>query len=83
MMELLDGTFKLPSIKEMEKDAEKWDKYMKRYSKENYRRSCIAALQIWYCDQLCKDMEINPKRKQGFLDELFKPYAPLDYPPTS
>ncbi|KAJ6673070.1 DIMETHYLANILINE MONOOXYGENASE, partial [Salix koriyanagi] len=29
--ELLDSTFKLPSIKEMESDAAKWDQYLKRF----------------------------------------------------
>ncbi|KAE9448646.1 hypothetical protein C3L33_19454, partial [Rhododendron williamsianum] len=28
LAELLDGTFKLPSIKEMEKDIAEWDEYM-------------------------------------------------------
>ncbi|KAL6346830.1 hypothetical protein AAG906_002946 [Vitis piasezkii] len=46
--ELLDGTFKLPSTKEMEKDAERRDKYMKQYSGGYYRRSCTDALHIWY-----------------------------------
>lgn len=77
--ELLGGTFKLPSIKEMEKDIEAWDKYMKQYSGEYYRRSCIGALHIWYNDQLCKDMDWNPHRKKGFFAELFQPYGPLDY----
>ncbi|OVA11979.1 Flavin monooxygenase-like [Macleaya cordata] len=76
---LLDGTFKLPSIKEMEKDVLKWEKYMKRYSREYYRRSCIGVLHIWYNDQLCKDMGCNPKRKKGFFAELFEPYGPMDY----
>jgi len=77
--ELLDGTFKVPSIKEMEKDVEKWDEYMKKSSGENYRRSCIGALHIWYNDQLCKDMGWNPKRKKGLIAELFEPYGPMDY----
>ncbi|KAL3514943.1 hypothetical protein ACH5RR_021845 [Cinchona calisaya] len=77
--ELLNGTFKLPSIKEMEKDIEAWDKYMKQYSGEYYRRSCIGALHIWYNDQLCKDMGWNPHRKKGFFADLFQPYGPLDY----
>jgi len=79
LAELLDGTFKLPSIKEMEKDVGSWDKYMKTYSGEYYRRSCIGALHIWYNDQLCKDMGWNPKRKKGFFAELFEPYGPMDY----
>lgn len=78
LSELLDGTFKLPSIKEMEKEAERWDKYLKRYSKD-YRRSCIGAIHIWYNDQLCNDIGVSPKRKKGFFAELFQPYGPLDY----
>ncbi|XP_062086728.1 probable flavin-containing monooxygenase 1 [Humulus lupulus] len=77
--ELLAGTFKLPSIKEMEEDVAKWDEFMKRYSGKYYRRSCIAALHVWYNDQLCKDMGWNPKRKNGFFAELFEPYGPTDY----
>ena len=76
------GTFKLPSIKEMEKDVGKWDEYMKRYSAQYYRRSCIGALHIWYNDQLCKDMGWNPKRKKGLFAELFEPYGPNDYVST-
>lgn len=83
LAELLNGTFKLPSIKEMEKDMKHWDEYMKRYSRKYFRRSCIGALHIWYNDQLCKDMGWNPKRKKGWFAELFEPYGPLDYAPTS
>ncbi|KAJ8765048.1 hypothetical protein K2173_010524 [Erythroxylum novogranatense] len=79
LSELLDGTFKLPSIKEMEKHVRKWEKYMKQYSGDQYRRSCIGALHIWYNDQLCGDMVWNPRRKKGFLAELFQPYGPFDY----
>lgn len=83
LAELLDGTFKLPSIKEMEKDMRNWDEYMKRYSGKYYRRSCIAVLHIWYNDQLCKDIGWNPKRKKGWFAELFEPYGPMDYVPPS
>ncbi|OMO79976.1 Flavin monooxygenase FMO [Corchorus capsularis] len=79
LAELLDGTFKLPSIKEMEKDVAKWDEYLKTYSGKYYKRKCIGALHIWYNDQLCKDMGWNPKRKKGFFADLFEPYGPLDY----
>ncbi|KAJ1379383.1 Flavin monooxygenase FMO [Sesbania bispinosa] len=77
--ELLDGTFQLPNIEEMKKDVEKWEEYMKKYSGQYYRRSCIGALHIWYNDQLCKDMRWNPRRKRGLLAELFEPYGPMDY----
>lgn len=79
LVELMDGAFKLPSIREMEKDIVKWDGYMKEYSGKYYRKSCIGALHIWYNDQLCKDMGRNPKRKKGFFAEMFEPYGPMDY----
>ncbi|XP_059647396.1 probable flavin-containing monooxygenase 1 [Cornus florida] len=77
--ELLDGTFKVPGIEEMEKDVKNWGVYFKQSSGQNYRRSCIGALQTWYNDQLCKDMGWKPKRKKGFVAELFEPYGPMDY----
>lgn len=82
LAELLDGSFKLPSIKEMEEDISKWDEYMKHYTGKYYRRSCIGTLHIWYNDQLCKDIGWNTKRKHGFLSELFEPYGPVDYRAT-
>lgn len=77
--ELLDGTFRLPCIKEMEEDIGRWDEYKKQNAGQYYRRSCIGGLHIWYNDQLCKDMGLNPKRKKGFFAELFEPYFPVDY----
>ncbi|KAK9677480.1 hypothetical protein RND81_11G145700 [Saponaria officinalis] len=79
LMELLDGKFKLPSIKNMEKDINQWDKFMKKYGGKYYRKSCIAGVHIWYNDQLCKDMGLNPRRKNGLWAELFEPYGPMDY----
>lgn len=79
LAELLDGTFKLPSIEETEKDVRKWDEYLKQYSGGYYRRKCIGALHVWYNDQLCKDMAWKPRRKKGFFAELFEPYGPMDY----
>ncbi|KAK1373762.1 Flavin-containing monooxygenase [Heracleum sosnowskyi] len=79
LAELLDGTFNLPSIKDMEDDVEKWDKYMKDYCGKYSTKWCIGGLKIWYNDQLCKDMGWVPKRKRGFMAELFEPYSPMDY----
>ncbi|CAI9769769.1 unnamed protein product [Fraxinus pennsylvanica] len=79
LVELLSGTFKLPSLKEMESNVSQWNDSMKQSLGEYYERSCLGALQIWYIDQLCKDMGWNPRRKKGLLRELFEPYGPLDY----
>ncbi|KAI3991470.1 hypothetical protein MKX01_016301 [Papaver californicum] len=72
----LEEGFKLPSIKEMEKDMLEWETYMKRYSS---RGGCIGTVHVWYNDQLFKDMGCNPKRKKGFFAELFEPYGPTDH----
>ncbi|TXG48689.1 hypothetical protein EZV62_024564 [Acer yangbiense] len=67
LVELLDGAFKVPSIKEMENDTVEWDRYMKRYSNGYYRRSCIGT---WDGTQ---------REKNGIFNEFFEPYEPLDY----
>ncbi|XP_038901456.1 probable flavin-containing monooxygenase 1 [Benincasa hispida] len=79
LAEFMDGTFKLPSIKEMEKDIANWEKSLKLYAGPFYKRASIAILHIWYNDQLCKDMGWNPRRKKGFFADLCLPYGPSDY----
>ncbi|KAI3503802.1 hypothetical protein L1887_32253 [Cichorium endivia] len=76
---LLEGAFKLPRIDEMQKDIAKWDEYMNQSSGEYHYRSSVGGLEIWYNDQLCKDMGVNPVRKNGTLTNLFEPYGPMDY----
>ena len=75
----LDGVFQLPSIKSMEMDMKEWDEYMKRYSLEYFRRSCVGALHIWYNDQLCQDMGCEPRMKKGCFADWLLPYLPSDY----
>ncbi|KAI7740266.1 hypothetical protein M8C21_000035 [Ambrosia artemisiifolia] len=79
LVALLEGAFKLPSIKEMHEDIARWDEYMKQSAGEYHCRSSIGALEIWYNDQLCRDMDMNPWRKKGPLANLFEPYGPMDY----
>ncbi|XP_023740345.1 probable flavin-containing monooxygenase 1 [Lactuca sativa] len=76
---LLEGAFKLPSVDEMQKDIARWDEYMKQTTGEYHYRSSVGALEIWYNDQLCRDMGMNPMRKNGGLANLFEPYGPMDY----
>ncbi|TVU33802.1 hypothetical protein EJB05_15610, partial [Eragrostis curvula] len=76
---LLEGSIGLPTIKEMENDVLKWVEFTKMYRRKPLRWTCIQASNIWYNDQLCKDMGRNPKRKTGFLLEWFQPYGPADY----
>ncbi|KAI3709281.1 hypothetical protein L2E82_39041 [Cichorium intybus] len=76
---LLEGAFKLPSVNEMQKDIARWDEYMKQSTGEHHYRSSVCTLEIWYNDQLCKDMGMNPLRKNGLLANLFEPFLPTDY----
>ncbi|KAI3714238.1 hypothetical protein L1987_72835 [Smallanthus sonchifolius] len=79
MVGLLEGKFKLPSIIEMDKDIARWDQYMKQVSGEYYHLSSLCGAEIWYNDQICKDMGMNPMRKKGLFSNLFQPYGNSDY----
>jgi dimethylaniline monooxygenase (N-oxide forming) len=75
----MDGGFTLPNITTMQKDVLEWEKYMKRYLGQYFRRSSIVILHTWYNDHLCGDMGCNPRRKNGFFNDLFAVYGPGDY----
>ncbi|CAL5072971.1 unnamed protein product [Urochloa decumbens] len=76
---LLDGAFRLPSVRRMEQSVEEWGRYMRRSNGERFRRSCLGAVNIWYNDELCRDMGCDPRRKKGLLAEWFQPYGAVDY----
>uniref|UniRef100_A0A0E0DWW2 Flavin-containing monooxygenase n=1 Tax=Oryza meridionalis TaxID=40149 RepID=A0A0E0DWW2_9ORYZ len=75
----LHGSFRLPSIKEMEEDIGEWDKYMKRYSPGRFRRSCIGPVSVLCSDRLCQDMGVQRRRKKWLLADWLVPYGPADY----
>ncbi|KAF0910672.1 hypothetical protein E2562_004664 [Oryza meyeriana var. granulata] len=75
----LHGSFRLPSIKEMEEDIGEWDKYMKRYSPGRFRRSCIGPVSVLCSDRLCQDMGVQRTRKKWLLADWLVPYGPADY----
>lgn len=81
----LAGEFKLPTIKEMEENVLRWKNCDRRYYSYGggggaYKRSCGGVLSQIYChDEICKDMNFNPRRKKNLFSELFSPYTPLDY----
>jgi dimethylaniline monooxygenase (N-oxide forming) len=79
LSQFLDGNLELPSIRDMEKEANMWADHIKQVTGRYFRRACISNSSIWYTDQLCRDMGCNPRRKKGFLVDLFIPYAPTDY----
>ena len=76
LAQFLSGGFELPSISDMEKDVKIWENSLKLYSGKDIGGSC---LNVFYNDQLCKDMGCNPKRKEGVLAEWFIPHLPSDY----
>ncbi|KAL6844626.1 hypothetical protein ACP4OV_025285 [Aristida adscensionis] len=75
----LDGAFRLPEVGTMEESVAEWGRYMRRSSGEGFRRSCLGGVNIWYNDQLCRDMGCDPRRKKGLLAEWFQPYGAVDY----
>ncbi|KAK8647064.1 hypothetical protein V6N13_120822 [Hibiscus sabdariffa] len=77
---LLEESMELPCVEEMEKDVKLWEDYFKNYAIDKYSdRSCMVMVQLWYNDQLCRDMECEPRRKKGIIAELFEPYLAKDY----
>ncbi|KAL3514861.1 hypothetical protein ACH5RR_027578 [Cinchona calisaya] len=76
----LEGNFQLPSITEMEENRMKWEKCMRTYTSQNFKRGCVSVMLQIYCnDEICRDMNCNPRRKGTIFSELFAPYGPSDY----
>ncbi|XP_071924041.1 probable flavin-containing monooxygenase 1 [Coffea arabica] len=76
----LEGNFRLPTIREMEHNVMRWEKCMRRYTDPNFKRGCVSVMLQIYCnDEICRDMNCNPRRKKSILSELFAPHGPSDY----
>ena len=75
----LDGDIELPRVKDMEEEVRLWGDHIRQFTGRHSRRACYGKVNIWYNDQLCKDMGFDPRRKKGFLADLFEPYGPSDY----
>jgi cation diffusion facilitator CzcD-associated flavoprotein CzcO len=86
LVELLAGTFKLPSKEEMVGQIRAMQEW-KRSTMPNAgaaRAYMIQTHQVHYYDQLLKDMGASIRRKQGgvvtaALKEIFDPYRPRDF----
>jgi len=86
LVELLAGTFKLPSKQEMVGQIRAMQEW-KRSTMPNAgaaRAYMIQTHQVHYYDQLLKDMGASIRRKQGgvvtaALKEIFDPYRPRDF----
>uniref|UniRef100_A0ACD5XV98 Uncharacterized protein n=1 Tax=Avena sativa TaxID=4498 RepID=A0ACD5XV98_AVESA len=81
---LLDGAFRLPGVRRMEESCAEWGRYYERRSGgggvgQSAWRPCLGAVNLWYNDELCRDMGCEPRRKKGFLAEWFQPYGAVDY----
>ncbi|KAF7849501.1 hypothetical protein BT93_L0706 [Corymbia citriodora subsp. variegata] len=80
LVQFLTGQFELPTIREMEDEARKWERWMRRHARDKYKRYRVSVMLQIYCnDQLCQDMRCNPRRKNSLLAELFASYGPSDY----
>lgn len=75
---LLEGSFSLPNINQMQNSIKEWDEHMKQASGHNHYRSFLGNIELWYNDVLCKDMGVNHIRKKGLFAKLLK----LMVPPT-
>lgn len=60
---LLDGAFRLPGVRRMEGSVAEWGRYYRRSGGggEHFRRSCLGAVNVWYNDELCRDMGRRPQ----------------------
>eukprot|EP00250_Pteridium_aquilinum_P024562 c29251_g1_i1 orf=230-1819(-) len=75
---LLMGRVSLPSVVDMEKNAQDWIKHVRSVSPFR-QQACLGAAGIWHSDGMCRDMGWNPWRKKSLLQEFFSPYSNMDY----
>ncbi|VAI20840.1 unnamed protein product [Triticum turgidum subsp. durum] len=82
---LLDGVFRLPSVRQMEESCAEWGRYYARRSggggEGQSPGPCLGAVNVWYNDELSRDMggPAPTAKGQGLLAEWFLPYSIVDY----
>eukprot|EP00850_Spirogloea_muscicola_P004918 SM000022S07132 [mRNA] locus=s22:171569:175215:+ [translate_table: standard] len=76
---VISGTLVLPAGEVMERERQHWRAYKQRQTPFFRRVSCIAPVHIWHYSTLCQDMGWNPRRKPGFLANIFAPHSSMDY----
>ncbi|XBI83408.1 hypothetical protein VPH35_091921 [Triticum aestivum] len=63
---LLDGAFRLPSVRRMEESCAEWGRYYARESGGGGEGQSLGprlcAVHVWYNDELCRDMGCDPRR---------------------
>merc|ERR1711972_1014780 len=78
---VLTGYVALPSVEAMDAVIEKERAWKRSWMPKKGDRAAILQLhKMAYHDQLCKDMDVNPRRKGwNLLAEAFAPYSAADY----
>lgn len=76
---LLQKRITLPDVATMESERRAWVRYWKHTLFFARNSSCVATMQIWHTDKMCKDMGLKSLRKKTPREELFSMYANSDY----
>lgn len=76
---LLQRMITLPNVATMESERRAWLRHCKRTRFFARSSACVATMQIWHNDKLCKDMGLKSLRKRTWWEEIFSIYVISDY----